>query len=176
MDRRKFLKVTAVTSTSATLASCGNPEHQLIRFVPDEEHVPGIAEWKPSLCPLCPAGCGLLVRVMDAAIGELISRLDALVSSGDQRALAFLKRPGRGQRDELVSLFLERFGAPPPVTFELFGDDVLRRANLLSFGHEQLPTFDLARSRYVLGFGADFLGTWNLPVAQGTGPFGRERE
>ncbi len=42
---------------------------------------------------------------------------------------------------------------------------MLRRANALSFGHEQLPTFDLARSRYVISFGADFLGTWNSPVA-----------
>ena len=39
-----------------------------------------------------------------------------------------------------------RFGAPAPIAFELFGDDVLRRANALSFGHEQLPTFDLARA------------------------------
>src|SRR2546423_1666388 len=31
---------------------------------------------------------------------------------------------------------------------------------------DQLPTFDLARSRYVISFGADFLGTWNSPVAQ----------
>ena len=30
---------------------------------------------------------------------------------------------------------------------------------------EQLPTFDLANARYVLSFGADFLGTWNSPVA-----------
>src|SRR5439155_22610755 len=29
-----------------------------------------------------------------------------------------------------------------------------------------LPTFDLARSRFVIAFGADFLGTWNSPVAQ----------
>ena len=43
---------------------------------------------------------------------------------------------------------------------------MLRRANALSFGHEQLPTFDVARSRYVIGFGADFLGTWNSPVSQ----------
>ena len=43
---------------------------------------------------------------------------------------------------------------------------MLRRANAISFGHEQLPTFDLARARYVLSFGADFLGTWNSPVAQ----------
>src|SRR5205085_8344708 len=40
--------------------------HQLIRFVPEDDIVPGIAEWKPSVCPLCSAGCGLTVRVMDA--------------------------------------------------------------------------------------------------------------
>src|SRR5689334_10376445 len=66
MDRRNFIKLTAVTGTSAALASCGNPEHQLIRFVPDEDIAPGVAEWKPSVCPLCSGGCGLTVRVMDA--------------------------------------------------------------------------------------------------------------
>ena len=59
MDRRDFIKLTAVTGTSATLAGCGNPEHQLIRFIPDEDLVPGVAEWKPSVCPMCAAGCGV---------------------------------------------------------------------------------------------------------------------
>ena len=27
--------------------------------------MPGVAEWKPSACPLCGAGCGVLVRVME---------------------------------------------------------------------------------------------------------------
>ena len=31
---------------------------------PEEELIPGIATWKPSVCTLCSAGCGLLVRVM----------------------------------------------------------------------------------------------------------------
>ena len=66
MDRRSFIKLTAITTSSAALASCGNPENQLIRFVPDEDIVPGIATWKPSVCPGCTAGCGLTVRVMDA--------------------------------------------------------------------------------------------------------------
>ena len=65
MDRRRFLKVTAITGTSAALAGCGNPENQFIRFVPDEEITPGIAVWKPSVCPLCSAGCGVQARVMD---------------------------------------------------------------------------------------------------------------
>jgi anaerobic selenocysteine-containing dehydrogenase len=236
MDRRDFIKLTAVTGTSAALASCGNPEHQLIRFVPDDEITPGIAEWKPSICPACGAGCGVNVRVMDAdvevvrkgergvmrmnvakkleglpkdpisrgglcargqaaiqityhpdrlaqpmrrdgargsgqfkpvswdeAIAELVSKLDALE---DRKTLAMLVRPRRGRRNELFEEFAKRCGAPAPIAHELFSDDVLRRANRVSFGREQLPTVDLARARYVIGFGADFLATWNSPVAQ----------
>ncbi len=242
MDRRSFIKLTAITGTSATLASCGNPENQLIRFVPAEDIVPGIAVWKPGVCPLCQAGCGLTVRVMDAdadvvrdgqagivriaaakklegapdhpvnhgglcprgqaaiqityhpdritqplrragnrgegrydavswedALTEIVSRLDALEGAGNQRALACVTRRGRGHRAALVSQFLARYGAAGPITYELFGDEVLRRANGLSFGREQLPTFDLANARHVLSFGADFLGTWNSPVAQNVG-------
>ena len=240
MDRRSFIKLTAITGTSATLASCGNPENQLIRFVPDEDIIPGVATWKPSVCPLCQAGCGLTVRVMDAdadvvrngqsgvvriaaakklegapdhpvnrgglcprgqaaiqityhpdritqplkrsgdrgqgryeaitweaALAEVVGKLDAL--EGNPRAVAAVSRGGRGHRAAVLNQFLARFGASAPMTFELFGDDVLRRANALSFGREQLPTFDLANSRFVLSFGADFLGTWNSPVAQNVG-------
>jgi anaerobic selenocysteine-containing dehydrogenase len=239
LDRRDFIKLTAITGTSATLASCGNPEHQLIRFVPDEDIVPGIAEWKPSVCPMCAGGCGMNVRVMDAdvettrkgqagvvkmvvakklegnakdpisrgglcargqasiqvtyhpdrlthpmkrtgargagefkeiswdeAIAELTGQLDALAAAKDQKSLAFLTRPHRGRRTALAGEFLKTFGAPPPIAYALFADEVLRRANGISFGHEQLPTIDLARSRFAISFGADFLGTWNSPVAQ----------
>jgi anaerobic selenocysteine-containing dehydrogenase len=240
MDRRSFIKLTAITGTSATLASCGNPENQLIRFVPDEDIIPGVAVWKPSVCPLCQAGCGLTVRVMDAdadvvrngqagvvriaaakklegapghpvnrgglcargqaaiqityhpdritqplkragdrgqgrydaitwenALAEVVAKLDAL--EGNQAGVAAVSRGGRGHRAAVLRQFLARFGASAPMTFDLFGDDVLRRANALSFGREQLPTFDLANSRFVLSFGADFLGTWNSPVAQNVG-------
>jgi len=239
MERRDFIKLTAVTGTSAALASCGNPEHQLIRFVPEEDIIPGIAAWKPSVCPVCSAGCAVNARVMDAdietvrngqrgvvrmnvakkleglpkdpisrgglcargqaaiqityhpdriaqplkregargtgqfkaigwdeAIAELVSKLDALAASNDQKSLAIVARPRRSRRSELLAEFARRFGGPPPIAFDLFGDDVLRRANAISFGHDQLPTFDLAQARYLIGFGADFLGTWNSPVAQ----------
>ncbi len=248
MDRRRFLKVTAITGTSAALASCGHPENQIIRFVPEEELTPGIAVWKPSVCPLCSAGCGVIARVMDGdaevfrngqpgvtrmglarklegdpahavsqgrlcvrgqaalqvtyhpdrlttplkrtgergsgafqevswdeAIGELVSRIDALVGGGQAGAIAFLGRPRRGRRQALVAEFLRALGAPAPVSFALFDDGVARHANELSFGRYQLPTLDLARARYVMGFGADFLGTWNSPVAQNVA-YGRMRQ
>src|SRR5882672_6565848 len=66
MDRRSFIKLTAVSGTSAALSSCGNPAAPIVRFVPAEDIVPGVAVWKPGVCPLCAAGCGLTVRVMDA--------------------------------------------------------------------------------------------------------------
>jgi anaerobic selenocysteine-containing dehydrogenase len=247
MDRRSFIKLTAVSGTSAALASCGSPENTLIRFVPDEDIVPGQAVWKPSVCPSCASGCGLTVRVMDAeadvvrggqagivqilaakklegsplypvnrgalcargqaaiqvtyhpdritqplkrdgdrgsggfvaiswedAIEELVTRLDALASAGTQKALACLTT-GRGHRALLLDVFLARFGAPGAVNYELFGDDVLRRANALSFGRDQLPTYDLANARHVIAFGADFLGTWNSPVANAQG-YGHMRQ
>src|SRR5215813_1911607 len=249
MERRTFIKLTAITGTSAALTACGNPEHQLIRFVPDEDIVPGIAEWKPSVCPLCGAGCGLTVRVMDAdfettrkvdggmvagvvsikaakklegqashpvnrgglcprgqaaiqltyhpdrlaqpmkrsgprgsgdftpvtwdeAIAELVAALDKLT---DRKTLAYIARARRSRRLEIAAEFLAKFGAPGPIGFELFGHDVLRHANMASFGRDQLPTFDLGRTKYLVSFGADFLGTWNSPVAQ-TAAFAEMRQ
>jgi anaerobic selenocysteine-containing dehydrogenase len=239
MDRRDFIKLTAVTGTGAALTACGNPEHQLIRFVPDDDIVPGIAEWKPSVCPMCAAGCGLTVRVMDAdfettrngqagvvaikaakklegqpshpvnhgrlcargqaaiqatyhpdrvtgplkrsgprgsgqfasiswddAIGELVAQLDKLQ---DRKALAFLTRRASSRRQDLIAEFLAKFGAPAPIACDVFDEAVLRRANAISFGRDQMPTVDLARADYVLSFGADFLSTWNSPVANAAG-------
>src|ERR1700747_3066589 len=65
MERRDFIKISALSGVMATLEGCRSAEKQLIRFIPEEELVPGIATWKPSVCTLCSAGCGLLVRVME---------------------------------------------------------------------------------------------------------------
>ena len=37
---------------AAALEGCGNPDHQLIRFIPEEDMLPGIATWKPSICTM----------------------------------------------------------------------------------------------------------------------------
>src|SRR5439155_11779272 len=114
-----------------------------------------------------PGGSSMFQPVgWDEAIAEVVAHLDRLAETNGRQSLAFLIRPRNTPRRDLVARFMSAYGAPPPVSFELFGDDVLRRANALSFGHEQLPTFDLAAAQYVVGFGADFLGTWNSPVAQ----------
>ena len=111
----------------------------------------------------------------DDALKELSAQLTALQSAKTTSSLSFLARPLSGQRRELIERFLKAFGAPPAVWYEPFDEAVLRRANLLGFGYEALPTFDFGRTDYVLSFGADFLGTWNSPVAQSVG-YGEMRQ
>jgi anaerobic selenocysteine-containing dehydrogenase len=246
MERRDFLKISAATGAAAALEGCGNPDHHLIRFIPEEDLLPGIATWKPSICTLCPAGCGLVVRVMqgeaevirngqlgtlkmglakklegnpahpvnrgklcprghaglqvtyhpdrikspmvrtgpkgsgqfkeitwDDAIKQLVSQLSAQ-QGNKQRWLGILTSPLRGQRKTIVDSFAASF---PSALFEFafFDRDVTLAANSSSFGHAALPTVDLGQSNYVISFGADFLGTWNSPVAQSIG-FGHMRQ
>ena len=248
MDRRHFIKLTAITGTTAALTACGNPENQIIRFIPEEDLVPGVATWKPSICPLCNAGCGVIARVMEGeaevfrngqpgvikmglvkklegnpedaisqgklcprgqaaiqityhpdrldqpkkrsgergsgqfvditwaeAIKELTAKLNELAAANDQASLAFLAKPRRGRRLDLIAELLQRFGAKAPVTYEFFSDEVLRRANAVAFGSHQLATVDLENAQYVISFGADFLGTWNSAVAQSVA-YGRMRQ
>jgi menaquinone reductase, molybdopterin-binding-like subunit len=242
MERRDFLKISAAGGAAAALEGCGNPDHQLIRFIPEEDLLPGIATWKPSVCTLCPAGCGLLVRVMqgeaevvrngqlgilkmglpkklegnpahpinqgrlcprgqaglqvtyhpdriktplarsgsrgsghfnpitwDEALKQLASQLSALERDPGQRRLAFLTSPLHGQRRNIVRSFTSAFQSLPPLEYSFFNTDVVQSANFASFDHLAPPTVDLAQSNYVISFGADFLGTWNSPVAQSIG-------
>jgi anaerobic selenocysteine-containing dehydrogenase len=248
MDRRHFIKLTAITGTTAALTACGNPENQVIRFIPEDDLVPGVATYKPSICPLCAAGCGVIARVMegdaevfrngqagvirmglakklegnpDDAISQgklcargqaaiqvtyhpdrigsprmvaglrgqsgwtdlawadalkwVITRVNELVAANDQASIAFLTNPGRSRRLELIADVLQKLGAKPPVVYEIFSDEVLRRANASSFGAHQLPTYDLENANYVISFGADFLGTWNSALAH-SGAYGRMKQ
>jgi len=248
MDRRFFIKLTAISGTTAALTACGNPENQIVRFIPEDDLVPGVATWKPSICPLCSAGCGVIARVLegdaevfrngqagvirmglakklegnpddpisqgklcargqaaiqityhpdrldkpkkrtgergsgqfaditwDEAIKEVTAKLNELAAAKDQQSVAYLTKPRRSRRLELVADMLQKFGAKPPVAYEFFSDEVLRRANAASFGAHQLPTFDLENARYVISFGADFLGTWNSAVAH-SAAYGRMRQ
>jgi anaerobic selenocysteine-containing dehydrogenase len=121
-------------------------------------------------------GSGQYVDISwDEAIEEVAGRLDALAAANDQQSLAVLAKPRQGRRLELMARMLQSYGARPPITFELFSDDVLRRANAISFGSHQLPTFDLENAQYVIVFGADLLGTWNAAVAH-SAAYGRMRQ
>src|SRR6185436_9865327 len=120
MDRRRFIKISALTGTSATLASCGNPDYHLVRYVPEDRLVPGIAVWKPSICPLCPAGCGLTVRVMegdaevmrDGKIGVVKMGLAKKLEGDPRNPINQGKLCTRGQAAIEITYHPDRVGHP----------------------------------------------------------------
>jgi len=242
MERRDFLKISAITGASAALNACGSPDHQMIRFIPEEDLIPGIATWKPSVCTLCPAGCGLLVRVMegdaevvrngqlglmqmglakklegnpahpinkgklcprgqaglqvtyhpdrvrnplarsgprgsgqfkeiswDEAMKQLVAQLSSVHAGNLQGRVAFISSPLRGQKRNIAAQFVGGFKNSQLIEFAFFDERVIRTANAASFRHDGPPTVDLGQSNYVISFGANFLGTWNSPVAQSVG-------
>jgi anaerobic selenocysteine-containing dehydrogenase len=68
ITRRDFLKIGAAGLTSTVLAGCQAPRRwvTLEPYVrPPEEQLAGVATWYASTCRQCPAGCGIVVRVMN---------------------------------------------------------------------------------------------------------------
>ncbi|MGZ8474488.1 MAG: molybdopterin-dependent oxidoreductase, partial [Candidatus Deferrimicrobiaceae bacterium] len=69
MKRRDFLWLLGVISGSTVMSSCGSGK-STARFTsyllpPEEGIVPGEANFLPSTCTECPAGCGVLARLRD---------------------------------------------------------------------------------------------------------------
>jgi anaerobic selenocysteine-containing dehydrogenase len=68
ITRRNFLKISSAGVAGAVLTGCQNPPRwvKLEPYViPPEEQLDGVATWYASTCRQCPAGCGILVRVMN---------------------------------------------------------------------------------------------------------------
>lgn len=68
ITRRNFLKAGALGAASTILAGCQNPRRWVILepyVKPPEEQIAGVATWYASTCRMCPAGCGIIVRIMN---------------------------------------------------------------------------------------------------------------
>lgn len=85
MDRRNFFKLVGTASGGAMTGACGKQAEQIIPLlVSEEEIVPGVEEWHPSVCGECGAGCGTVARVMAAereieVDGELVRQRVAAI-------------------------------------------------------------------------------------------------
>jgi anaerobic selenocysteine-containing dehydrogenase len=67
MDRRGFFRILSATSAGILTGGCGKNTEKLIPLlVPEHEIVTGEEQWHPAACMECGAGCGMLVRVMEA--------------------------------------------------------------------------------------------------------------
>src|SRR3989304_3660293 len=71
MKRRDFLKYIGAGGIGGAIGLLTGrlnkpPGAKLIPYlIPPEDIIPGVASWYASLCTQCPAGCGVLVKVME---------------------------------------------------------------------------------------------------------------
>ncbi len=69
----------------------------------------------------------------------------------------------------LVNEWLTAMGAPPPIMYDLHtameGRRTTAQASEKLFGKMQIPMYDIANADVICSFGANFLETWQSPVA-----------
>jgi anaerobic selenocysteine-containing dehydrogenase len=83
MRRRTFLKLFGVTAAGSMLPGCEREVHRLVPYLlPDDEIVPGVANWYATVCRECDAGCGTLVRVMEGRAKKIEGNPDHPLNRG----------------------------------------------------------------------------------------------
>ncbi len=100
-------------------------------------------------------GTGKFVEITwDEALKELGDKLKAAGNS-----ISLVTDPLSGHLGGLTAAFAAATGATWS-QYEPLSDGALRAAIQKTFGQSTLPEFDIAKSGYILSFGADFLGGW----------------
>ncbi len=123
-----------------------------------------------------PRGSGEFTKISwEEGLDLLVGKLKTLKQEKATDRLALLTPELRGTLAKLTAGFMRSFGSPHHIRYELLGTDWLRAANRQSFGQTSLPYYDVAETRYLLSFGADFVESHLSPVHYGHA-FGRMRQ
>lgn len=104
LTRRDFLKVGAAGTAAAVLAGCSQEGERWVKLEPyvraPEEQLAGIPNWYASTCRQCPAGCGILVKLMNGRAIKIEGNPEHPVNRGKlcargQAGLQLLYNPDR---------------------------------------------------------------------------------
>ncbi len=102
ISRRKFLQVGATGAIAMVLAGCMPRQAVVLEpyVTPPEEQLAGQATWYASTCRQCPAGCGIVVRVMNGRAVKIEGNAEHPLNRGKlcargQAGLQLLYNPDR---------------------------------------------------------------------------------
>ncbi len=86
LSRRQFLQVLAASSVSAVVfAGCSVPAHELQEqslLRQPEDLAASSEDWYATVCRVCPAGCGMLARVVDGRVRKVEGNPEHPVNRG----------------------------------------------------------------------------------------------
>ncbi len=69
LERRSFIKLVVAGSAGVAAAACRTQTRTIAPLLIPEEHItPGVAYWSRGVCRQCDAGCGVLVKRMEAIV------------------------------------------------------------------------------------------------------------
>jgi anaerobic selenocysteine-containing dehydrogenase len=123
-----------------------------------------------------PRGSGNFQKISwEEGLNLLTDRLKELQDEQNPGSLALLTTHFSGSLASLAGGFMRAFGSSHHLSFDLLAPDWLREAGRESYGSPDLPFYDLAETRYLLSFGADFVESHLSPVQYGNA-FGRMRQ
>jgi anaerobic selenocysteine-containing dehydrogenase len=108
-------------------------------------------------------------------LSRLAERLRALRANGQGDRICLLSEGVRGHLALVFERFMEQLGSKRLLHYDFAHPGTLYAANERLFGEQYLPYYDLKNARYVLSFGADFLGSWISPVHHSIG-YGHSRQ
>src|SRR4051812_21324583 len=106
LERRAFLKTLGLTGSALALEHCTPaPSDALIPYlIPPESITPGVAAYYATTCRECPAGCGMVAKVMDGRVIKAEGNPQHPISRGHLCA--------RGQASVQSLYSPDRFGMP----------------------------------------------------------------
>lgn len=121
-------------------------------------------------------GAGAFVpTTWEDGLARLAERLRTLRANDHGNRICLLSEGVRGHLAMVFERFMEQLGSQRLWHYDFSHPRTLYEANQRLFGEQHLPYYDLKNTRYLLSFGADFLGQWISPVHHSLG-FGHARQ
>ena len=111
----------------------------------------------------------------EEGLSKVADRLDLLSAAQRGNRICLLSQGVGGNLAQLFELFMAQLGSERLLHYDFDHPHTLYAANQRFFGEERLPYYDLKNTRYLLSFGADYLGSWISPVHHSLG-FGHSRQ
>lgn len=111
----------------------------------------------------------------EEALAKVVEPLRQLQHNPEPNRVALLTEGVSGYLNQLFERFMAQLNSTLLWHYDFAHPHSLYAANRHFFGEEQLPYYDLKNTRYLLSFGADYLGTWLSPVHFSLG-YGHSRQ
>ncbi|MFH2220157.1 MAG: menaquinone reductase molybdopterin-binding-like subunit QrcB [Pseudomonadota bacterium] len=99
----------------------------------------------------------------DAAVAEVVQKLDELKSKGESHTVGCISGPDRGTVPLLFERFLAAYGSPNLMRTASFEDAYALTFRFMQ-GVQAFPGFDFENADFIVSFGSGILDGWGSPV------------